>query len=92
MACMFSYCEADFIDLSNFNTSKVKDMWGMFAYAKAKSLDLSSFNGKSADKTGMFRGRENKLQVYTMIFMGCKYEYEYSFKHDEFVLKNKKEL
>ena len=47
---------AELIDLSNFDTSKVTDMRCMFCECKAlKELDLSSFNTSSVtDMSGMF--------------------------------------
>ena len=46
MAVMFDYCESLIsLDLSNFNTQNVKNMYGMFAHCKSLiSLDLRNFN------------------------------------------------
>ena len=43
---MFNCCESlEFLDVSNFNTNKVKCMINMFANCKnLKNLDLSNFN------------------------------------------------
>lgn len=41
---MFKECKAKSLDLSNFDTSNVTDMYFMFYRCQAKSLDLSSFD------------------------------------------------
>ena len=43
---MFNYCVTlKSLDISNFNTSSVTNMWGMFsACVSLESLDLSNFN------------------------------------------------
>ena len=45
MNSMFNYCTSlKSLDLSNFNTQKVKDMSSMFYHCSSLSLDLSNFN------------------------------------------------
>lgn len=52
---MFASCKAQYIDLSNFDTSKVIDMSFMFVRCKAQVIELSSFNtSKVEDMHGMF--------------------------------------
>jgi surface protein len=38
------YKGINYLDLSNFNTSKVTNMANMFTYCTAKTLNLSSFD------------------------------------------------
>ena len=42
--CMFNECQAQSLDLTSFNTSKVTNMRFMFTRCNVQSLDLSSFN------------------------------------------------
>ena len=53
---MFYNCKAQEIDVSEFNTSNVKNMNGMFSYCRyLTSLDLSSFNTSNVtNMNGMF--------------------------------------
>lgn len=55
---MFELSEMnDSLDLSELNTSSIKNMSNMFRFAKARSLDLSNFNtAKVTDMYGMFAG------------------------------------
>ena len=62
MSRMFNNCSSlTTLDLSNFNTAKVKDMQNMFWGCKAlESLDLSSFNTEKIETMcGMFNTCEN---------------------------------
>ena len=57
--CMFWKCSSLIsIDLSSFNTTNVKDMWGMFSGCSSlQSINLSSFNTTNVkDMNYMFRG------------------------------------
>lgn len=51
---MFDECRAlKTLDLSNFDTSSVTDMWGMFSECKAlEEVDLSSFDTSNVTATG----------------------------------------
>ena len=54
---MFAYCKSlESLDLTNFNTENVTDMYYMFAYCKSlESLDLTNFNtAKVTNMKGMF--------------------------------------
>ena len=58
---MFKHCQAQSIDLSNFNTSNVTDMRFMFHNCQAQSLDLSSFDTSNVeDMEEMFGGCQTK--------------------------------
>jgi surface protein len=56
MGFMFNDCQSlEELDLSNFNTQKVKTMELMFgACGELKKLNLSNFNVSKADIHGMF--------------------------------------
>ena len=86
MSYMFYECTSlTSIDLSNFNTSNVTNMWGMFNYCSSlTSLDLSSFNTSNVTDMGsMFNSCKqltildlsgfNILNVTNMrcMFMSC---------------------
>ena len=54
---MFEECEAQSLDLSSFDTSKVTTMKAMFSGCQAQSLDLSSFDtSKVRNMEAMFSG------------------------------------
>ena len=56
---MFSGCEAQTLDLSNFDTSNVTNMEHMFWRCKAQNLDLSNLNtSNTTTMQGMFIGCE----------------------------------
>ena len=53
---MFDDCQAQSIDLSSFDTSKVTNMHGMFYECQAKHIDLSNFDtSKVTNMEGMFK-------------------------------------
>ena len=55
-ALMFGNSKATSLDISEFNTSTVKYMWGMFDYSQASYLDLSTFDTSNVtDMSFMFR-------------------------------------
>ena len=67
MTCMFINCkELSSLDISNFNTAKVKDMSSMFKNCQVlSSLDLSNFNTtKVTDMSGMFSGCSMLQTIY----------------------------
>ena len=67
MTCMFINCkELSSLDISNFNTAKVKDMSSMFKNCQVlSSLDLSNFNTtKVTDMSGMFSGCSTLQTIY----------------------------
>ncbi len=54
-ALMFEMSEATTLDLSEFNTSTVKYMWGMFKSTQTASIDVSSFDTSNViDMQDMF--------------------------------------
>ena len=57
-ANMFFYCKAEEIDVSEFNTTNVTNMYQMFSYCSSlTSLDLSSFNTSNVtNMQSMFSG------------------------------------
>ena len=57
-ANMFFYCKAEEIDVSEFNTTNVTNMYQMFSYCSSlTSLDLSSFNTSNVtNMQNMFYG------------------------------------
>jgi len=54
-SCMFARCEAQSLDLSSFDTSKVVTMDSMFTNCEAQSINLKSFDTRNvADMSWMF--------------------------------------
>lgn len=84
---MFRNCQAQSIDLSNLDTSKVTDMDEMFLGCKAQSIDFSNFNTSQViNMSGMFFGCEaqsldlssfNTINVGDMqeMFSGCSAQF-----------------
>ena len=81
---MFKECKAKSLDLSNFDTSNVTDMYFMFYRCQAKSINFSSFDtSKVTDMGGMFARCQAKsldlssfdtskvTDMYAM-FMNCR--------------------
>ena len=46
---LFSECETDLLDLSQFNTSNITNMYGMFLECQAKYIDLSNFDTSNVE-------------------------------------------
>ena len=62
MSDMFHLSQATTIDVSNFDTSKVTDMFSMFMGSKATTIDVSNFNtSKVTDMTQMFSGSQTTI-------------------------------
>jgi len=85
MGHTFKYCSSlTSLDLSNFNTSKVTNMYGMFAYCPSlTSLDLSNFDTSKVttmyrmfyqcinlEYINIYKFKEINLDVCTEIFVG----------------------
>jgi surface protein len=69
MKYMFLGCSSlTSLDLSNFNTSSVTDMYGMFYNCyNLTSLDLSNFDtSKVTDMKSVFHGCSNLITIYTL--------------------------
>lgn len=59
---MFSNCDIQSINLSDFDTSNIENMYSMFYNCRVQSLDLSSFNtSKVTDMSEMFNGCDAKF-------------------------------
>ena len=85
MSYMFAYSQATTLDVSNFDTSKVKNMGSMFVNSKATTLDLSNFNTSNVTNMAqMFNSSTNLKTIYvsnkfntdkvtssTNMFRGC---------------------
>jgi surface protein len=84
---MFSDCQLSSLDLSNFNTEKVREMYNMFSFCqKLSSLNLTNFNTeKVTNMDYMFNGCSDLTTIYASdkfiiaefnngykMFYGCK--------------------
>ena len=87
MSWMFSDCQLSSLDLSNFNTEKVREMYNMFSFCqKLSSLNLTNFNTEKVTNMGyMFNGCSDLTTIYASdkfiiaefnngykMFYGCK--------------------
>ena len=86
MSWMFSDCQLSSLDLSNFNTEKVRDMSWMFSDCQLSSLNLTNFNTeKVTNMDYMFNGCSDLTTIYASdkfiiaefnngykMFNGCK--------------------
>ncbi len=60
---MFEGCQAKSLDLSNFDTSKVIDMFRMFYRCQAKFLDLSNFDISKGRYVDMFDSCQAEIKT-----------------------------
>lgn len=83
------------LDLSNFNTSKVTDMYGMFAYMhRLTSLDLSNFNTSNVtDMSDMFKLRDGYASGDQLGTIYVKNDFDTTkLTNDSNMFKNRKTL
>ena len=89
MSAMFYGSAASSIDLSEFNTSNVKNMVNMFMSSKTSSLDLTSFDtSKVTDMSYMFSGSSatsidvSSFDTSNVTLMPCMFVYSKVLKLD----------